>query len=311
MVEFEDQMPPEPETGPPDGPVNFAWFGGILDGRRGDDDRLHQAVQRGNALGLVHLDLELDGGRFSVLFDGKAVPGHQMTSERTAGLIEVLEEVVASSSEPFGVESTLRCTEVYETGAVDTLFAASEGQVEPVSRPRSLSEEDHRHAPRQAIAPVRLNMPRRQALGLMALVMVAFGLLAWQQGLVGLVAGTKAEALKVSTQPFGDSLAVEVTPKLGRYEVTVSRGPGWPLDEAALQAQIDAAESLTAAAALRAIGDGSVVYLLLKDSEGKVLESVSVELAPLIELDLKIQRDLRRRWGAEQVTLSLSSGRDA
>ena len=188
-------MPDEPLTAP-EGPVRYAWFGGLLDGRRGDDARLQQAVADGNRLGLARIDLDLDGGRFTVLFDDNAVGGDAMTPEKAEGLLAVLNEVVAASAEPGGVESTLRCTEVYADGAVDTLFTASGGAVECLSRPRELGAEDRTHAPREAPPLIELpRMGRRQALGLLALLLVTFGLLGWRYGVVDIVAGRSADAL--------------------------------------------------------------------------------------------------------------------
>ncbi|MFQ5844230.1 MAG: hypothetical protein ACE5JG_04500, partial [Planctomycetota bacterium] len=46
----------------PEGPVRHARFGGILEGRFTDAERLRRAVERCNAVGLIGAELELEGG---------------------------------------------------------------------------------------------------------------------------------------------------------------------------------------------------------------------------------------------------------
>jgi len=292
--------------------VRYAWFGGLLDGRRGDDARLQQAVADGNRLGLARIDLDLDGGRFTVLFDDNAVGGDAMTPEKAEGLLAVLNEVVAASAEPGGVESTLRCTEVYADGAVDTLFTASGGAVECLSRPRELGAEDRTHAPREAPPLIELpRMGRRQALGLLALLLVTFGLLGWRYGVVDIVAGRSADALEIDPGPFGDTLAIEVASHWGKYRVTLRRGDDWPADTAAAQALIDGAGDVEAGAAMRAVADGRGIWVQVRDGQGRVLESAEVELARLMRADedeRKVEVTLPGRYSARSLTLGLESG---
>ena len=145
---------------------------------------------------------------------------------------------------------------------------------------RALGPEDHAHAPREA--PPLIELPqvgRRQALGLLALLLVTFGLLGWRYGVVDLVAGRSAEALEVDTGPFGGTLSVEVASHWGSYRVTLRRGEAWPADASAAQALIDGAGDVESGAAMRAIADGRAVWVQVRDGEGRVLESAEVELA--------------------------------
>jgi hypothetical protein len=297
---------------PPEGPVRYAWFGGLLDGRRRDDARLEQAVARGNRLGLARMDLDVDGGKFSVLFDDNAVAGEVMTAEKADQLLEVLNDVLASA-EPATVESTLRCTEVYDDAAVDTLFTPNRDKIECVSRSRAIAAEDRSHAPPAAEPLIQLpRMGRRQALGLLALVLVAFGLLAWQVGLVDRIAGRSGEALEIDPGPFGDVLAVEVVSRWGNYRVTLRRGTGWPGDAAAAQARIDAAVSNEEGAAMRAVADGRDIWVHVRDAEGEVLEARELGLARLLRdgtEDRAVVVVLPGRISARTVTLGLDSGR--
>lgn len=307
-------MPEDPpEVTLPEGPVRYAWFGGLLDGRRGDDGRLRAAVERGNRLGLAHLHLDLDGGRFSLLFDEHAVRGDRLSSERSEELVDVLNEVVASSSDPAGVESTLRCTEVYDDAAVDTLFTPAGGGVECVSRPRALGADDRRMAPADAAAVPRLpRVGRRQALGLLALVLVAFGLLAWKEGLVDRIAARSGESLAIETGPFGRALAVEAVSRWGTYRVTLRRGEDWPADAAAAERAIAGAETVTRRAAVRAVVDGGEVWVRLETDDGGVLDAAEVDLAPLLregERDPSVEVRLPGQWGAHSLVLALDSGR--
>lgn len=297
----------------PEGPVRYAWFGGLMDGRRGDDTRLEQAVARGNRLGLARIDLDVDGGKFSALFDDNAVVGGAMTPEKAKQLLEVLNEVLASA-EPGSVESTLRCTEVYDDAAVDTLFTPTGDQIECVSRSRAIGAEDRRHAPQEAAPLIELpRVGRRQALGLLALVLVAFGLLAWKAGLVDRIAARSAETLEVDAGAFGNVLAVEVVSRWGNYRVTLRRGVGWPEDAAAAQARIDAAVSIEEGAAMRAVADGRAIWVHVRNSKGEVLDAQEVGLARLLKdeaADRAVEVKLPGRISARTVTLGLDSGRD-
>jgi hypothetical protein len=305
-------VPPEADL--PEGPVRYAWFGGLLEGRRGDVDLLRAAVARGNRLGLARFDLDIDGGRFSVMFDGGAVVGDRMTAERSESLVEVLNELLTGAADPQRVESTLRCTEVYETGAVDTLFTPVAGRIEILSRSRVLEEEDHRHAPRELSAALPLpRMGRRQALGLLGLVLVAFGLLAWKEGLVDRIAAHGADKLAVDVGPFADTLAVETVSKWGDYRVTLRRGEGWPVDATAAQVLIDAAQGVQEGAAMRAVAAGGFVFIQLQAEDGRVLDAARVSLARLMASDEGGQAPsvvvtLGGRIAARRLVLALDSG---
>ncbi|MDA1265001.1 MAG: hypothetical protein O2816_07980 [Planctomycetota bacterium] len=309
MREADHAPPPEPTV--PDGPVRCAWFGGLIDGRRQDDEALRAAVERGNQLGLVHLDLELDGGKFSVLFDDSAVAGDDMSAKKSSDLLEVLQQIVAASAEPGRVESTLRCTEVYEDGAVETLFSSKGGKIECISRPRALTAQDHAHAIAAGVEAEPLPPgSRRQLLGLLALLLVAFAALAWQGGLVDRIAAKAGEQLEVDPGPFGATLAVETTTRWGMYKVTLRQGDAWPRSSAAAQAAIDAAGSVTEGAAMRAIADGGAIWLQLQDGQGNVLDAARIKLVRLLTegKDPKDEVELRGRIAARRLVLALDSG---
>ena len=307
----EEPRPEEPRI-VPEGPPRFVWFGGILEARRGDDQRLRRSVEQTNRLGLCRLDLALEGGRFSVLFEEGTVEGEQMTSAKAEELLEGLNEIASSSADPASVESTLHCTEVYDDLAVETLFVARGGQIECVSRPRELAQEDHRHGPRASEGLGLPPMERRRALGLGALVLLTFGLLAWKEGWIDRLAARDGAGLELELGEFEGLLRVEVESHWGNYRVSIGRGPEWPDDAAQVESRIASAETLARRAALRAVADGSEIWIHLRSGEGRILATQSVRLAHLLfdsEEEPTLEVTLPGRMAARTLSLDLEEGR--
>ena len=80
---------------------------------------------------------------------------------------------------------------------------------------------------------------------------------------------------------------------------------------AAAKAQTDAATGFAESTAAQIIADGGTLYVQLVNAQGKVLESTSIDLRPLIEApDGTATCKLHGRVGAKSVRLALSKGTD-
>ena len=126
----------------------FLWFDGILEGPIGDRDALRAAVLRLDAIGIVNANLEIDGGRFSVLLDDRSKFMNRVTDNERTRLVESIQAIVDMSPSAERVESTLRCTEVNAQSVHETLFAVKGGKIERVSRARSANSDDLLRRPR-------------------------------------------------------------------------------------------------------------------------------------------------------------------
>lgn len=294
----------------PSGEVQFAWFGGILEGQAADLERLGSTVQEINGLGMVVADLDAERGRFSILFDNVVVSASTMNRDKSERLVELLDRIVHLSSTPERLESTLNCTEVYSDGVVETLFAVRDGAIDAVSRRREVRPADlakqNVGAPAPSIAVP--NMGRPMIVALLALLMVAGGLMAWRNGLVDQIMAAQVETLQVDQTSFEGLLAVKVDGTWGIYEVSISRGPKYP-ETAAEATALEGGEITTAdLAAIRTVAGGSKVYVQLLDKDSKVLEAEPVSLAGLLSKDEPVLAKLRGRARAKSIRLALDSG---
>ncbi|MFT7168037.1 MAG: hypothetical protein ACI80K_001162 [Paracoccaceae bacterium] len=309
----------KPEVVPPRGPVEingpprFGWFAGVLEGRVGDRDALHKATDAVRKTRTAPPDLEIEGGRFSLLFDEVAVPGARLDVSDQEALLTALQGVVDASAKPDSVESTLRGSLVYGESVVETLFVPRSGVIEAVSRHRALSAADRSHSPGAAGEEAN-EAPRLKGVALLGLIAAACLLLAFYGGYVdrarGAFFGTSAEAVKIQTDTFAGSLDVSLERKFGSYLVTVRRGPDYPTTSAEVEARIAAAETPAQRAAASAIADGGDVWLRLEDSEGKVLHATELDLGGLLESsERELQRTLPSKLGTAQLRLSLDPGK--
>ena len=301
------------------GPPRFGWFAGVLEGSAGEVPPLRAAARKIEALGIVGCDLEVDGGRFSFLFDEAPVAGSKLTEEARAALVDELQGLVVACSRPGGVESTLRCSLVYGSEVVETLFTLVEGELVPISRRRPLEDRDRDRLSAGTDLGPQSNlhslgrMARGRGIALLLLVLVGGALYGWNAGYVSLLEDAflsrEAEALAIGVGPFGDTLALTVESRFARYECKLSRGPGYPATADAVEALIHAAVSAEDRAAANVVGDGGTLWIRLLTAEGETVDSVQVSLRVLLtNPDGVIEGTLRSRLRGERVALALDSG---
>ena len=223
----------------PNGPLKAAWFGGILEGPVGPSESLRKAVAQIQALGFVRADLELERGRFSLMFDQTPIAGSRMDSEKSRRLVELLQDVVQESPKPEHIESTLHGSEVYSDQVVETLFAVRSGELECVSSQRAVNQGDLQRVQGASGDPPSLSLPRmsKPMLALcFGLFLLVGGLLTWRSGLWSQISAAQADSLRVETGSFGQLLQVEVDGSWGQYRIAISRGADYPSDPAAVTA---------------------------------------------------------------------------
>ena len=282
--------PPPPPSGtegeaPPVGPPEYAFFQGILEGRRThDDSALERLVGTVESLGWGRPDLELDGPRFSVLFPQTAVPGTRVVEGAKQDFIAALEALIAAQKEAGAIESTLRCTEVYRGRTVETLFGIEHEVLRVVGRVRSNSSEDLRYNP-EIGEEERRDLRRREgrrALLAAAGILLLGGYLLWQNGWVERIQSADPKGLPILLPEFESRLAVEVDRTFGGYRVIVSRGPSFPDTEEKLdlwQDELRGARERIAYESLAASGEG---YVHLIGPESVRLRTVAIDLQPLV-----------------------------
>jgi hypothetical protein len=268
---------------PPRGPIRYARFEGILEGRVGDRAALQAVVSEINSTGLIEAELEIEGGRFTLLFEDRPIPGARASAVEQERLLELLTRLIAVSADPETVESTLGCKVVHEDGVVETLLTVNRGELRPLSQVRALDERDvlPLEASGQLTTPLRqLGFKKGLLVGL--LLLTGFGLMAWRSGYVDRILSRPAEKLVVNANQFAGLLHVAVSKRWGAYELTLTRGPAYPVDAAAAAQLRKDRESLAEQAALRIVTDGGRLYVQLCDEAGTVLRTGTVELRPLL-----------------------------
>lgn len=302
-------VPPQPHTSPPRGPVQYAWFAGLLEGRCNDSDELRRIAGEINGLGAVHIDLELDAGRFSALLDERTIAGESMTQETQDRLLGLLQEMVDASSDPQAVASTMRCTAVHGDSVVETLFAPMRGAMKCVNRVRPVQREDREHEPAGHTGSAIAGFGIRRVVLIGILMLVAFSALTWQSGLLDRVMSADVELLQVDSGPFGELLAVDVEPNWGNYRVLLRRGAAYPTTAAGVKELEAAAATPADRAAVLAVCDGGNIYLRLSDEQGKTLAYHPVEMrALLLKNDAVISGHLPGRIAARSIQLALEAG---
>ncbi|MEM6671201.1 MAG: hypothetical protein AAF726_00075 [Planctomycetota bacterium] len=298
------------------GVPRYGWFGGVVEGRVGDPDAMRGVAEQITALGVVACDLEIEGGRFSLLFDDASVPGERLTLDAQNALVDGLQAILRSAA-PGTVESTLRGALVYPTSVVETLFAVKDDQFVPVSRRRDLDEHDRAHAPdaggeRSASGDALARLGTKRGLALLALIVLASGLFAWNRGYFGLLRDTlfspDASELAQSTGAFGDALELSVEERFAMYVCTVRRGPAYPGDAEAADRLIDAAVTAEERAAAMAITGGGEIGVVLFDKNRNRLEVAPVALAPLLtDEGASVEVEVRSRLRGQRVELSVDT----
>jgi len=293
-----------------EGPVLRMHFGGILEGRTRVPEALDPVVGGINALDLVQAELEVEGGRYSLLFDSGPVAGKRATPERLAQLVDHLSKLVQASGDPGSAESTLRFTEVYAGEIRETLIQVEQGRLRTLSRVRPLSEEEGETpaAVKGRLFELRRFGVRRAAV-ILALLLSAFGLWGWRSGYLDRIFSRSIEEIARDTGPFGDDLALRIEKSWGDYELTITRGKSYPRTVSEIEKRKADLKAVTRRAAFEILVEGGRIYAQLLDAKGEVLESAPAELRPLIAgADGKVTVKLAGRILARTVRLSLERG---
>lgn len=262
-----------------------------------------------NASGFGRGEIRTEGGRFTLLLDDASRPGAGIGDAQREAFARGLSDLVESLPEGAPVESTLRCTEVFDGGTRESLFAPQGGELRVVARIRAHTAEDLERDPghREITPPVALS--RRGLVGLAVLFIVAFGLWAWQQGYLDRLFGADAAELEVRGGPFEDLVAAEVTSEWGKYVVKLTRGERYPVDPKAVEALVSAAVDLEARSAVNAVANGDSLWVRLENGDGRVIAAEKVDLRDLVtDAKAEIEAQLDGQIGARVVRLALSSG---
>lgn len=290
-------------------PPRFVTMDGILEGRIGDAAAIARSVQALSKLGICAFELDRDGGKFSVMPENRQVRGDGFDLDRQNELLQHLCAIAAAARGP--VESTLRCTMVFDTECAETLFRAGlpapEGPgIEPLTRMRPRRADD---VPPELPPPPpwRQLLQRREVMIALPLLLIAFLLLAWQSGLVDRLLSANATGLTVENGAFGDLLHAEVANEWGNYRVAITRGAGYPADAAAWDAYAAAAKDEAARLCGVVVREGQDIYLQLRDADDRVLAEGRANLRPLVTTaDGKVKVDLPGRMTAAHLVLSVT-----
>jgi len=294
----------------PPGPIDHARFGGILEGRHDDPTPLEDAVARLNDLGLVRADLEIDGGRYSLMLDDRRVPGRNMSDAALSVMLDCLGDVVESSGHSGTAESTLHCSEFARGMVRETLFVPQGGRMNAVSRVRLLADGPDEPDP-GSVAQAFRSVGTRRAVWIAVALVVAFGITAWKSGYLDRVLSRDADRINLDTGPFGSDLAVSLESSWGNYEVTVRRGATYPTTGEEIARRREQAPDLAQRAALGILSEGGTIYVQLRDGSRTVLVSERVELRPLLSsADAEVKVTLDGRIAARTVRLDLERGRN-
>ena len=280
---------------------------GIVEGRVGDVEAARAAVRKANESGYARLSLEVDGGRFSVLPDAVRIPSAQMTDARRAAFFEGLRDFAAASDGP--VESTLRCTEVFEDCVRETLFLTDPGErsLRAWTRERPVTAQDHSLNPGDRV--IRTALPKSLMVMLVALVIVATGLLAWTGGWIDRGFSADAANVRTDTSVFGDLLSFEVKGSWGDYVVSLRRGRSYPLTLDDIERLRQTAGQPARRVAVDVVSGGDPIWLRLEDKDGRGLAASRIDLRSLVESkDDAVSVRLPGRRDAARIRLALSAG---
>ncbi len=287
---------------------SFLWFDGILEGPVGDRGLLKSCTIRIGAIGIVQANLEIDGGRFSILLDDKSRRMDGIRDEQRARLLALFQEIVDLSPNPLGVESTLRCTEVTQDGVQETLFALQDGQFQRVSRTRKANSGDLSRKPRPiSVIGGEFETPNQRRVILGVAVLFMLGFLGWQMGVVHLALTPEPQEISVNHGLFEDLIATDLSKKWGVYTLSIFRGGNFPDTMAAFDSAIKSTKKLDRGAMLNAVAHGDVIYVQLIDSANDIVFQKGLSLKPLLlSPENKIQMQIRGHKDAQSIRLALT-----
>lgn len=303
----------------PTGPPAYGWFDGVLEGKVADPEKLNSFAGDWEGMFKGGSPLDIQGSRFSFMPSDAVIEGTKLGTEQQEAVLELLHRIEGEAVVPNSLESTLRCTLVYEDQVVETLFGALEGDLRSASRARPVNAEDHARCVKSGVIPdsVRsLGLSRGLFVGVFTLLL--FGLSVWRAGWLDQARAVPAEELELDAGTFEGLLVIEVEQRLGGYEVKVRRGDEFPVDPAATKSLTEAATDNLRVASIEVVSSGDSVYLQLVDSNHledgeavtRVLGEVELELRVLlVDEDAGADAWLKGRSAATGCRLSLASGR--
>lgn len=293
------------------GAPRFAWFDGILESVRGNPPALRQTTDAFNAHRIVRSDLEIEGGKFTILFDNTVLGPTKMTPELRQGVQNYLQRMIGFTPPGAAIESTVRCTEVFTDGVRETLFHAAGLEIRCIDRIRPVTDDDLAHAPAMAASMPAFKLDRRRALIVGGLFLVLFATTAWFGGWVDRVMSPDVEGLSTETGAFGKMLAVKIEKKWGDYAIKIERGESYPATPDDVKKLEEGAGNTAALAAVGAVKNGGAVYVRLESKDGKVLAAQRIELRQLLEDPKRhVDAKLPGRMDAMTLRLALDDGKD-
>ncbi len=294
--------------------VTFGWFDGILEGKRRDDEALQACVESLNSIGMVHLDLQPEGGKFSILADDSILSSGNLTTAGKERFVEELQKLILSQGPESNIESTLRCTVVEGDTVQETLFAVSGTELKPLTREREATEEDRAHVPAVAEPEVfpLVDFISREPKKALLIGFLALGVLilsAWQSGFIHRLRTPGVDRVTVDTGSFGNLINVTAESAWGKYSVTLKRGPGYPAGGEDADKLLAEAETVEQRAAVNAVINGETVFIRLEDKNGIVLSAEPVSLRPLLRPDGgRVSVKIPGHMNTVYIAVSLDSG---
>ncbi len=297
----------------PSGIPNYLWFAGIIEGPRRDasiDPMLRRITHSICQLSLGTAELELEGGRFSIMMSEDTVNGSESNRGVRESFANLLGELTAVLAADGPLESTLRCTEVFPRQTVETLFSPSGDVVRAVSRARSTSDEDQRHAPAALVSPSALaRIGRVKAVVISVLSIATLIAVAWQGGLIDRAFAAQSSDIRIEVPGLGDTLQLTIDDEWGNYVVVLSRGIGYPETPAARDALFSNAVTTTELALLRAVADGDSLFIRIEDAENQVLGATRMSLRPLLsQPHNQVVARLPGQMNADHIRIALDAG---
>ena len=283
----------------------YGWFDGIIQGRQeGETQILEGFVHDLNELGLAKFFLAIDGGRFSILADDATFSGHFLDQDRLGKFFQQLQTLPSVLKNSQAVESTLRATFVGESEVVETLFAPVRGVFQSISRRRGFSESDKKRDPssRELKAVSRRAVIGSVALGLLIVGWVLFG--AFKSGLLGSFFSPGASSINVDLGPLEGYVTLKLRKSWGSYHVELMRGPKFPLEGGGNLGLIRETKDPVIKTFFQRLQSGGGVWLTLSSPDGKVFESIPLQLAPLVQGESETV-EISGRMGAKRLSLSL------
>lgn len=287
----------------------FGWFDGIIEGRRTDDAVLQEGINSLNNVGLVHLDPEFDGGKFSLLADNMILPENRLTEARKEEFVSELSKLVTGMGSDSNIESTLRCSIVNGKNVEETIFAIQKGRLKPIARERDAVPSDFaRQSSLNHDSAITSILPADKRLALLMLGLGAFLLIfmAWHSGLVQRFTSPLADDVTVEYGSLVGLVHMKVESSWGDYNITITRGPDYPVDKQKLEELLARDESMEVRASINAVSDGGMIYVRSISANDKVIFEKPVSLRRLIAgKDESVQTTLPGHMNTRAISLAL------